>query len=383
MEMMRIELLPALNGDCILVEYTSQHFILIDGGYVDTYQKYLLPRLKEIAAEGGVVDLIVVTHIDGDHISGIIKLLEDDELPIEMHSIWYNGYRHVQSIVNVSEVEETFVHRNICKESLLPGIKPISAKQGCSLSALINKKGLQWNAPVDGGTLMAPKTIPLGDAVIHILSPNEEDIENLCKFWKKRLIKDGLLSKAHSIEYWDDAFEFSLSQDKPGFRFHEKKVLKTYDLLKVAEEPYEPDKSAANGGSISFVLEVEGKRVLFLGDAHSDTIEASLKMLYGEKNMPCHFDAVKLSHHGSYNNSSPDLLGMIKSEHWLVSTNGDKYNHPDMPTMAHIITKNSKGMLCFNYRLPICDELCKAEYHKNYDFEVVFPESGEGISINV
>jgi hypothetical protein len=35
---MRIELLTALNGDCILVEYTPNHFILIDGGgYVDTY----------------------------------------------------------------------------------------------------------------------------------------------------------------------------------------------------------------------------------------------------------------------------------------------------------------------------------------------------------
>lgn len=28
---MRIELLTALNGDCILVEYTPNHFILIDG----------------------------------------------------------------------------------------------------------------------------------------------------------------------------------------------------------------------------------------------------------------------------------------------------------------------------------------------------------------
>lgn len=76
---MRIELLPALNGDSILVEYTTDHFILIDGGYVDTYQKYLLPRLKEIAAGGGIIDLIVVSHIDGDHISGIIKFLEEDD----------------------------------------------------------------------------------------------------------------------------------------------------------------------------------------------------------------------------------------------------------------------------------------------------------------
>ena len=44
---MRIIVLPALNGDCILVEYQPSHYILIDGGYVDTYLNYLLPALRE------------------------------------------------------------------------------------------------------------------------------------------------------------------------------------------------------------------------------------------------------------------------------------------------------------------------------------------------
>lgn len=56
-----------------------------------------------------------------------------------------------------------------------------------------------------------------GKATIHILSPNSDDISNVESFWKKKLIIDGLLSKAHSEEFWDDAFEYSLSKDKPGF----------------------------------------------------------------------------------------------------------------------------------------------------------------------
>lgn len=379
---MRIEVLPALNGDCILVEYSPAHFILIDGGYVDTYQKYLFPRFKEIAARGGRLDLLVVTHIDSDHISGVVKLLEEEKLPIPIDSIWYNGYRHVQSNVKVTTDTEMFVHKCICKEALKEENKPISAKQGCTLSALIMQKGLTWNKPVNGGVMKAPLSIPVGDAIIHILSPNDSDIDDLNAFWKKRLIKDGLLSKVHSNEYWDDAFEFSLSKEKPGFHFHEKKVSKSYDLLKITGERYMPDTSSTNGSSISFVLEVEGKKVLFMGDSHSETIEESLEMLYGKENKPYRFDTVKLSHHGSYNNNSPKLFSMIACDKWLISTNGDIYNHPDMPTLAHIIIHN-KGTLYFNYRLPICDELCKDEYHENYDFEVAFPESGEGISINV
>ena len=89
---MRIELLPALNGDCILVEYLPAHFILIDGGYVDTYQKFLLPRLKEIAAQGGTLDLMVVTHIDSDHISGVVKMKSQSPLALSgiMDTDMYN-----------------------------------------------------------------------------------------------------------------------------------------------------------------------------------------------------------------------------------------------------------------------------------------------------
>lgn len=379
---LRVIALPALNGDCILVEYMPSHFILIDGGYVDTYQNYLLPKLKEIAAQGGVVDLIVVTHIDGDHISGIIKLLEEDELPIGVKNIWYNGFRHVQSIAKVSEAPESFVHKNICKECDIE-CKPISARQGCTLSALIAQKDLAWNEPTNGDVIKAPMSIPLGDATIHILSPCEDDIDNLCDFWRKRLIKDGLLKKEHSEEYWDDAFEFCMSKDKPGFRFHEKKVSKSYDLEKIKETPYEADDSVTNGSSIAFVLETGGKRILFLGDAHAETIEQSLIGLYGEEKTPIDFDVVKLSHHGSFNNNSPKLLSLIACDKWLISTNGDKYNHPDISTLAHIITQNTGCKLFFNYMLPIGEELCMVEYHEKHSFEIVAPEDGDGVTVTI
>ena len=52
---MKIDLLPALNGDSVLVEYVPSHYFLIDGGYVDTYKDYLLPKLKEISENGGAM----------------------------------------------------------------------------------------------------------------------------------------------------------------------------------------------------------------------------------------------------------------------------------------------------------------------------------------
>lgn len=379
---MRIFLLPACNGDCILVEYEALHYILIDGGYADTYRKYLSPMLRNIAKQGGILDLLVVTHIDSDHISGIIKLLEETDHPIPIKQVWYNGYRHIQSPVTESTTEELFVHHSIVKDTEEMSDKPVSVKQGCTLSSLINKRRIGWNTLMNGDAIVAPVTVTLNSVKIHILSPKTEKIELLKEFWTKRLIKDNLLSKAHSEEYWDDAYEFSLSKEKPGFHFRNKRVSWVNDLKKIRETQYIPDGSVTNGSSIAFVLESCSKKVLFAGDAHAETILESLKAIYGGGNRLYRFDAIKVSHHGSFENNSPEFLSAVSSDKWIISTNGEKYNHPDLATLANIITNHSKEdiKLYFNYDLPVCTQLLKPEVSNGYSYQILTPDN-KGIHI--
>ena len=268
---------------------------------------------------------------------------------------------------------------DICKCLTSEDAKQVSARQGCTLSALIEKSGYAWNSQFGGGAVSAPSIININDAKLYILSPSQEDLSILCKAWRKELLKKGLLSKAHSMEYWDDAFEFMMANEKPGFRFHIKPINSTTNVHKIKETPYHPDTSATNGSSISFVLECKGKRVLFLGDSHAETIVKSLSVLFEKEPQPIMFDAIKLSHHGSFNNNSPELLKLIDSDHWLVSTNGDLYNHPDMPTIIHIITKDNlrHRYVHFNYNLPICDELEKKEYHIDYLYTILSQKDGK------
>ena len=63
--------------------------------------------------------------------------------------------------------------------------------------------------------------------------------------------------------------------------------------------------------------------------------------------------------------------------------NGDKYNHPDMPTLAHIVTGGTGRELYFNYPLSICDELKKTDYYQEFNFEVIVPENGKGIIVTL
>lgn len=383
---MEIQIFPALNGDCFLIEILDGHYILIDGGYVDTYREYLLPKLRELYESGSHLDLLVVTHIDSDHISGIIKLLEETPNLIPIDNIWYNGYRNVQKCNIEKEMEETVSHHNICKESLKDETKPVSAKQGCTLSSLIQRSGIPWNIQFDSNIVVSPNSISIGTLIVHILSPNNEDIADVSKYWRKCLLKTGLLEKEHCHEFWDDAFEFCMGQDKPGFQFHTRQVGSINDLEAIrSSSQYTPDSSSTNGSSIAFILEYEGKRILCLGDAHAETIVDSLRQLYVDADFPIVFDAIKLSHHGSFNNNSPELLNMIDSSIWIVSTNGDTYDHPDLETLAHILTKNKskERFVYFNYKLPICDTLLNSPAAKEYSYKIITPQNNEVTTITV
>ena len=99
MREVQLELYPALGGDCILISFEEIDYrILIDGGYKETFSNTLASALRALKAEGKGIDLLVVTHVDNDHIMGIIGLfqaLKIQEIEIEIREIWYNGYRHL------------------------------------------------------------------------------------------------------------------------------------------------------------------------------------------------------------------------------------------------------------------------------------------------
>ena len=95
--MFRLEMLPARCGDCLLLEYGppgSSRVVVIDGGLGET-ATVLWKRLDLLRHQRGVetleIELLVVTHIDNDHIVGIIELLKADHPALKIHDIWFNG----------------------------------------------------------------------------------------------------------------------------------------------------------------------------------------------------------------------------------------------------------------------------------------------------
>lgn len=93
---MKIDMFPAKSGDCFVISYGEKvdKHIIIDGGFVDTYRDALSAYIEDINDNGHTIELILVTHIDRDHIGGILELIKSRH-ELNFNDIWHNSYRHL------------------------------------------------------------------------------------------------------------------------------------------------------------------------------------------------------------------------------------------------------------------------------------------------
>lgn len=319
--MSKIHFLPVKYGDSFVIECQrgdNKGIIVVDGG--PTGCGYVLQdKLKEV----GVPDLMVLTHYDDDHIGGILQLVSSclDNNTIPAKEIWANcaGY------VRVAEDKTT------------------SAKQGATLSERLDdlqkKHGIIWRNDIAEGYKCE---FPF--AIIEVVSPTDE-------------------VKGLAIKEQEEAGERHLKATKKN----------TDDLNTPLEQlaefqPKEPnlekENELANAASMAFVISCDGLSLLMLGDSYPQNVEAYLrnKMGCSEEN-PLVVDYVKVSHHGSRNNTSNSLLDIIKCNNYLISTNGGKNrtNHPDRTAIAHILChscrkQEEKIHLFFNHKLDLIEK---------------------------
>jgi hypothetical protein len=257
-------------------------------------------------------------------------------------------------------------------------MQDISAEQGSSLGALVLKGNYKWNEEFNGNAVSVDnrETIHIAnDITIRILSPNNIKLSELKSLWSRELYKKGYTYSTDESNY-DDAFEFLVAQEK------ERKILINKDISstklnidELSSVDFNEDTSTSNGSSISFVVETKGKRLLFLGDSHPSLIAESLKKQYSKEKFPLGFDLIKLSHHGSISNTSKELLELIDSPNYIISTDGSVFNHPNIETIARVINRRTNYIrrLHFNYILDIVNKINDKELMKTYSFEIRYP----------
>ncbi len=377
--MYTIEMLPAKLGDCLWVEYgepASPSRILIDGGTVGTIDA-IKSKIHAVAAREGRchLELVVVSHIDADHIEGIIKLLGEPSLPVDIDDIWFNGNQHLPAPDGSNE------------DDFLGG------KQGDFLSLLIRRRALSWNRePWDGETVYIPReqhgslprhTLP-GGMELTLLSPSFTELRKLSKSWADELDKAGLANWTDSQILEELLASRTLAPEDDflgdeGFLGDE-----PIDVARMTAEAFRSDTSPANGSSIAFVASFSGTSAILSGDAYSTVLEEGVARLLRETGeSKLRVDAFKLPHHGSRANVHDGLLERLDCRRFLVSTDGSRFKHPDPEAIARVVAgawRSDPGNappieLCFNYHTKFNGKWDDEELADRYNYSVTFPET--------
>ncbi len=352
-----IELLPARNGDAIWIEYGdpgAPHRILIDGGAEnatrDTIINLIAQRIDPRATPD--FELIVLTHIDADHITGLLGVLEDYSVPLRPRDVWYNGWDHMPD-------------------------DRLGAKQAERLAKVIRERGLPWNAAFCGRAVRLdgtydepfPDILPIvtlpGGMRLTLLSPTYKTLADLKPVWKKEVEDAGLVPGTGTrAEPLEDRLGGAPGPLDPGTD---------------ATEKFTPDNSKSNAGSIAFLAEFGGRSALLAGDAHASVLEASIgRLLRSRQQGTLPVDVFKLPHHGSKYNLSPSLIRLVDTRRYLFSTDGSSSSHhPDRVAVSRIITTKRGASLEFNYDTECSRPWATGRLQREFGYDVVVPAPHE------
>lgn len=350
-----VSFLPARYGDSIWIEYgadgkTSR--VLIDGGTSGT-KADIRKRIKALPEDQRHFELMVVTHIDRDHIEGILSLLEEDDLGFTVGDFWFNGWQHLP--------EE--------------GDEQLGPVQGERLTAAIIKHNIPWNKAFGESAVVVkasgePTVIELpGGMKITLLSPLIRNLADLRPEWEKEVKKEGLIPGFGMLP-------------SPEAREGEEHLGPLPDVNALNDEVFHQDQSPANGSSIAFLGSFGGKTVFFAGDSFPEIALGSLNKLYDGK---AKMELVKLSHHASAHNTSPDLIEKFDCDKYLISTNGSSYHHPSALTVAKVIKRGGADVqLYFNYTSDDNEIWASPTLQRKYSYKAMYPEQGtSGMTIKI
>lgn len=356
--MLKIKMYPAGNGDAFLISAAGKN-ILIDGGYAQTFNEHIVHDLRNISTKGEHLDLLIASHIDADHISGLIQFLSvngSSSAPkiVPIGAIWHNSLKCLtaQNHNKPQSADQTILDA-LCRRGHLQhsvgGATEISARQGSSFASLIYSGGYQWNGH-DGTASISVGSAPVIDMPgghISVIAPSQERLDGLLKWWRRELRKLGYRGSMGADDIIDDAFEFMCEHSGDSSVSQPSLLSAGYKSL---NEAYDPDTSITNGSSIATIVELGGVRVLMLADAWAEDLVQTLRSLQSQ-GCSMIFDAIKISHHGSLRNTSPELLQLVDAPRYFVSSNGAKHDHPDIEVLTAIIDRPAPfpRTLYFNY----------------------------------
>lgn len=327
----RLHVLQARYGDCLLLEFGTTeepHYVLVDGGPPHTYERYLRGELARIAARQGRItgqlDLVVLSHVDNDHMVGLLDLTSELRAQrasqgsevVKIAALWHNAFDDTigrDNDVGARLESLRLQAMAVANEARMALASTQTTLQSIGAGRQLQRDALRLGIPVNRGfpdglvtVDTAPEAIPLGELTLRVVGPTLSNLEGLREEWEDWL-----------EEYTDD-----IASGDPA----------------VAAEA---DRSVPNLSSIMLLAQVEvdsgNKTILLTGDGRGDHLLQGLRnvgML--DYSSSLHVDVLKVAHHGSDRNASRRFYRKVTADTYVISADG-LHGNPDLCTLGWIV----------------------------------------------
>ncbi len=299
------------SGDAIAIRYgnfndkNKQYVIIIDGGTVDS-GKELINLIKKTYGTN-YIDLIISTHPDGDHSSGLREVLKDKEFTIGelwMHRSWEHS----------EEIKHLFIDGRITDNSLSERLKD-AYNYAYECEELAKEKGIHIDEPFSG------KTFDYGR--LKVLGPDEDYyLQLIPDFNKSPDAKESILEKAFS-----------------GISEAVNWVRETMDIETLDDSG---ETSAENNSSVIMLLNFDDDLYLFTGDAGIPALERIIDYASNIGLDISNIRFMQVPHHGSKRNISPYILNSIRCKTAYVSAAKDAEKHPAKKVVNAYVRRGAK-----------------------------------------
>jgi hypothetical protein len=373
-----LDVLRARKGDCLMLHFGTDddpHLILIDGGPSKVYKPHLEPRIEQLHASRELepnaplpVDVLLVSHVDDDHIRGILELTADQlganpDFRLKVTSLWHNSFDDLLT-TTPEELLSGFglasFEAGTSRKPDFDGIEPdedtdeeeahqtvdvlASISQGRQLRddrEVLQRRSparRQWklNHKFDGELILATDTsqsVTLdGGLSITVAGPMQPELK--------------ALQEAH--DKW-------LREQKEGKKKSPEAMLAAF-----------VDKSVPNLSSIVVLAEMGGKSMLLTGDARGDKILEGLELArLLEPGGTRKIDLLKVPHHGSSNNMETEFFKRLPAEPYVFSGDGE-HGNPERETLEMLLEARGAGA---NYKIHLTYPVDEIDIERQADWE--------------
>lgn len=348
-----LEALAAKHGDALLLHYgpdDASEIVLIDGGPPGVYRKTLRARLGELRSarqtEGRIgpddplpIPLVMVSHIDQDHIAGVLDLTNElvkqaearERRSVEIGTLWHNSFDDLVGKAGSQALAAALGAGGALAASVeaasadLPITGPLARHSAAVAASVGEGRRLRNNAETlalavndpFGGLVTrtrdeAPEVSLGGGLVLTVLGPDQARIDALQQAWDAKLREMGVGKEAEALAA---AYE---------------------------------DNSPFNLSSIVVLAEQDGATMLLTGDARGDDILAGLQAAGRLEDGHLHVGLLKVPHHGSDRNVSTDFFRAVTADHYVFSGDG-KHHNPELATLDMLIAARGEDAYTMHF----------------------------------